>query len=157
MLHIARVLTSACLSGSVASIVGAAALTLLSQAEGKRGVRPINATSHWWHGDGAGSVREMDLPHTALGYATHHISSVFWGVLFEALRARDPNTDPLSIARDATLVSAVAAAIDYGVLPRRLRPGWEIVLPKRSVAAGLAALAAGLTLGGLITRHPPHG
>jgi hypothetical protein len=100
-------------------------------------------------------VREMDLPHTALGYATHHASSVLWGILFEALRARDRKRDPLSIARDATLVSAVAAVIDYGFMPRRLTPGWEIVLPKLSVAAGFAALAVGLAVGGLITRHIP--
>jgi len=95
----------------------------------------------------------VDVWHTGLGYATHHASSLLWAVLFEALRRRDRHTDAVSVARDATLVSAVAAVLDYGLIPRRLTPGWELVLSKRSVAAGLGAVAVGLTLGGLITRH----
>ena len=51
------------------------------------------------------------------------------------------------------LVSAAAGATDYGLLPRRLRPGWEVFLPKLSGAAGFGALAVDLGLGGLITRQ----
>jgi hypothetical protein len=153
MTELLRIFSSALVSGSVASIVSAGALAVLAKSEGNAAARPLNATSHWWHGDGAGSVQEVDLAHTGVGYATHHASSVLWALMFEALRARDTRTDLASIARDAATVSAAATVIDYGVMPRRLTPGWELALPQRSVAVGLAALAAGLTLGGLITRH----
>jgi hypothetical protein len=148
-----RILSAALVSGSVASIVSAGALAVLAKNEGKAAVGPINATSHWWHGHRAGSVRELDLPHTGLGYATHHASCILWALLFETLRARDSRTDLASIARDAALVSATATVLDYGVMPRRLTPGWELALTHRSVAGGLAAVAAGLTLGGLLTRR----
>ena len=157
MKDIARVLTSASISGSLASIVGAAALTLLSDAEDKRGSDRSMRRVTGGTVIGRDRCAKSTWRTRPLGYATHHASSIFWGILFEALRARDRNTDPLSIARDATLVSTVAAAIDYGLMPHRLSPGWETVLPKRSVAAGLAALAVGLTAGGLLTRHPAHG
>ena len=77
---------------------------------------------------------------------------MLWALFFEMLRARSSKTDLVSIARDATIVSATAAIVDYGLMPRRLTPGWELAVPKRSIATGLAALAAGLTVRGLITR-----
>jgi hypothetical protein len=148
-----RFLSSALISGSVASIVSAAALAAFARVEGKAAAQPLNATSHWWHGDRAAAERNVDLPHTGVGYATHHASSILWAFLFEALRSRNRAADPVSIARDAAIVSATAAVVDYGLIPRRLTPGWELALPKRSVAVGLLALAAGLTVGGLITRQ----
>jgi hypothetical protein len=150
--EIARLLTSAFISESVASIVGAAALALLSQAAGKRGVRPINAPSHWWHGVAAGSVREMDLQHTAVGYATHHAHPSS-GAPSSRCFARDRNCDAVCIARDAMLVSAAAGATDYGPDAAQI----EARLGNRSAQTlgcrRFCALAVGLGLGGLITRQ----
>jgi len=42
-----RILSAALVSGSVGSIVSAAALALLAKAEGQLSVKPFNATSHW--------------------------------------------------------------------------------------------------------------
>jgi hypothetical protein len=50
--------------------------------------------------------------------------------------------------------AAIAGAVDYGLVPRRLSPGWEHALPPRGVAAGFAALGLGLALGALVTRGP---
>ena len=147
-----HILSAALVSGSVASVVSAGALALLARAEGKSPTQPLNATSHWLHGEDAGSVRRADVRHTALGYATHHASSVLWAIPFEYLRTRDTAKDLASIGRDAGLVAALAGVTDYDVMPRRLTPGWEAVLPARSVAAGLGALALGLIIGGLATR-----
>ena len=146
-----NILSAAILSGSIASLVSAGALALLAKAEGRGAAQPSNATSHWLHGESAGSVELADLPHTALGYASHHVSSVLWAFLFEGLRS-DTATGLASIARDASVTAAVAGVTDYVLMPRRLTPGWEAVLPARSVAAGFGALALGLTLGGLATR-----
>ena len=76
---------------------------------------------------------------------------VFSGHLFETLRTASPQGGPARIARDATTVSAIAAIVDYGLVPKRLTPGWEEPLPIRSVAGGFAGLALGLALGGLVT------
>lgn len=151
----ARVLASAALSGTVSALVSAATLGVLSRLEGSAAVQPLNATSHWWHGDDAARRTSVDMSHTGVGFATHQASSVFWALLFETLRARGAGNDIGSIARDAAIVSATASAVDYGLVSRHLTPGWELVLPMRSVAAGFVAMALGLTLGGLLSRSLP--
>jgi hypothetical protein len=88
---------------------------------------------------------------TAMGHATHHASAVLWAFVFETLRAWRQDRDASRIWRDAAIVSALAAAVDYGIIPKRLTPGWETVIPNRSVAAAFAALAGGLALGGMLT------
>ena len=144
-------LADSVVSGSVASAVSAAVLAALASAEGVTPVQPINATSHWLTGDEAGKVRNIDVRHTGIGLLTHHGACVFWASLFETLRAAAPNAGPARVARDAVAVAALAALVDYGLVPKRLTPGWEGPLPIRSVAGGFAGLALGLALGGLVT------
>lgn len=49
--------------------------------------------------------------------------------------------------RDAALMTAIAAAVDYGPTPRRFTPGWELVLSKTGMAVAYAGLALGLAAG----------
>jgi hypothetical protein len=41
---------------------------------------------------------------------------------------------------------------DYLLLPRRLSPGWELALTRKSMAGAFAAMAAGLAAGALAAR-----
>jgi hypothetical protein len=143
---------STAVTGTIVSFVTAAVLALLAKAEGKSALQPTNATSHWLHGDKAGAVRKADLAHTAVGFGTHHASAMFWAAPFEAWLARDPQRSPLLMLRDASAVAMIAAVVDYLVVPKRLTPGWETVLSKRSIAATYVALALGLAAGGLIAQ-----
>jgi hypothetical protein len=147
-----RIGLSALVTGTAASIVSTAALALLARAEGKSAVQPTNATSHWLHGDSAASHREPDTAHTLVGYATHHASALFWAVPFEVWLAARPPRTTAGLLRDACAMAAIAAAIDYGVTPKRLTPGWELVLSKRSMAATYGAMALGLAAGALVAR-----
>jgi len=151
MPDVIRLLTNSVISGTVASAVSAAVLGLLARAEGASFLQPINATSHWLQGENAGDVKELDLKHSGTGLATHHGACVFWATLFEAVRATAPDAGPSRIMRDAAAISTIAAVVDYGLMPRRLTPGWEGPLPIRSVAGGFAGLALGLAVGGLLT------
>jgi hypothetical protein len=141
---------SAVITGTVASLVSSTALAMLAKLEGKSAIQPLNATSHWLHGEDAAKVREADLRHTAIGYATHHGASIFWATLFEAL-LQDKQRTPSDIVKCAALVSSLAAAVDYGIVPKRLTPGWEEAISKPSMAAGFAAMALGLALGGMMS------
>lgn len=145
-----RIVLSALVSGTAASLASTAALALLAKAEGKGAFQPTNATSHWLHGDGAAHHRQADLSHTLLGYGTHHASALFWALPFQAWLAARPPRNRLELLRDACVMSAVAAAVDYGVTPKRLTPGWELVLPKRSMVATFGAMALGLAAGAMI-------
>ncbi|MGE3283690.1 MAG: hypothetical protein AB7H90_20625 [Alphaproteobacteria bacterium] len=147
-----RIGLSALVTGTVASVVSTAALALVARAEGKGTFQPTNATSHWLHGDGAALHREPDAAHTLVGYATHHASALFWAIPFEVWLAARPPRTTAGLLRDACVMSVIAAAIDYGVTPKRLTPGWELVLSKRSMAATFGAMALGLAAGALLAR-----
>jgi hypothetical protein len=51
-------------------------------------VQPINATSHWLHGEEAGKIKQVDAIHTGAGYATHHAACVLWAPLRDDPLAR---------------------------------------------------------------------
>ncbi len=149
----ARTLGFAMVSGTVASATSSLALAFLARLEGEGALQPVNATSHWRNGDRSASVRDADIAHTAVGYATHHAATFFWAVFYERLIGpRRPLAAP-SLLQDALIISAVAAAVDYGATPRRFTPGWEFVLSKRSMAAAYGAMALGLALGAAMTQQ----
>lgn len=147
-----RIALSALISGTAASLMSTAALALLARAEGKGAFQPTNATSHWLHGDGAASHAEADVAHTLVGYGTHHASALFWALPFHVWLESQPPRNGLELLRDASVMSAIAAAVDYGITPRRLTPGWELVLSKRSMVATFGAMALGLAAGALVAR-----
>lgn len=142
------VVRAAAISGSIASVVTTALLAMMSASEGRGALQATNATSHWLHGDDAGGVSALDVEHTGVGYMTHHASAVLWAALFEMIRPR-PRSDIGGTARAAVATAALAAVVDYGLVPRRVTPGWELVMPSRKVALGFVSLAAGLLIGGL--------
>jgi hypothetical protein len=144
---------SAAISGTVVSVATTAVLGLLARTEGKGALQPTNSTSHWLYGEKAGSVRHVDVAHTLVGYGTHHASSIFWAFLFETWLASRPPRPPLVMLRDALGAAAIAAAVDYGLVPKRLTPGWETVLSKRSIAATFVAMGIGLAAGGMINEE----
>lgn len=128
--------------GSFASVAAAFALGASSRTEGRSATAPLNATSHWLYGDAAAARDEFDTAHTGVGYITHHAAAILWAGLFEALRRRSDRTDLPAVARDAALASTTAAVVDYVFTPHRLTPGWELVVPKRSMALAYVAMAA---------------
>lgn len=145
------VLRRATVSGSAGSVASTAALALAARLEGHGALQPVNATSRWLHGPGAAAARHADLSHTGVGYATHHAASLFWAALFEGWIGRG-SPAPVAVLWRAMVVAAVAAAVDYGPTPRRFRPGWELVLSRRAMAAGYVALGLGMAGGALASR-----
>ena len=151
--HSSRIMVSAFVTGSVASVVSTLVLVAMAKIEGKSGARPTNSTSHWLHGESAGRRDGADFAHTAVGYATHHASTFFWALPFEAWLASNPPRSRPELLRDAAVVSAIAAAVDYEITPKRLTPGWELTLTKKSMIGAFASLALGLTAGALLSAH----
>jgi hypothetical protein len=144
---------STLVTGTVAAIVSAAALAALAKAEGKGALQPLNATSHWVSGDAAANAELPSADHTLVGFLTHWLSAVFWAAPFEAWMAARPPRSLSELAGDAAVMSGIAAAVDYGATPKRFTPGWELVLSKRGLFAGYAALAFGLAAGTLLAER----
>lgn len=137
--------------GAGAALGSVAAIMALAKAEGKPALGPVNASSHWLWGDEAGQQSQADLGHTGIGGATNIGAGFMWGGLFGAYLQRT-NPSPTGIVRDGAVLGAVASLLDYGLLPRRLSPGWEQVLSSRSVVLAMAGMAVGAVAGGLAAR-----
>ena len=134
-------------TGSVASLATFVGLAMAAEAEDLAPLRPINATSHWLNGDFAGLHSGADRRRTGVGIATNHAACLFWALPFMAWQRRRPAATPAALMRDALVMSAVAAAVDYGATPKRFTPGWELVLSKGGMVGAYAALAVGLAAG----------
>ena len=154
MIDWSRTIRAALVSGSCASVGSTLGLMLAARQAGKPAMQPLNATSHWLNGDAAAEIRGIDARHTGVGYATNHAASIFWAVFFEAWLAwRGKPVGAAAMLGDAVVMSAIAAAVDYGPTPKRFTPGWEFVLSKQGMAVAYAGLALGLTAGAWATRR----
>lgn len=139
-------------SGALAGLVSAVVAGGTARAEGASAVQPINATSHWLHGRRAGRVRRVDLPHTGVGLATHVASALFWAVPYGVWVRRQPDRSAAELLAGGAATAAVAAAVDYLAMPRRLTPGWELALDRRGVGVTFAGMALGLAAGAMLAR-----
>jgi hypothetical protein len=148
-----RVAREALVSGTFASVLSTAALALLGKVSKGHAFAPTNSTSHWLWGEEAYEAYEPSLRHTAVGYATHHASAVFWAAIYERWLDRPGHRTTAQIVRDAAAMSAIAAFVDYRLTPERLRPGFEQHLSKGALVGVFAAFAAGLAAGALLNRR----
>lgn len=130
--------------GSVASVLS----TLVTIAESVRAAghpgAATNGASQWIWGTRAQRRRKASWRYTAVGYLIHHASSLLWASAYESAFARRV------IRRRgmrAVAVAALAATVDYLVVPRRFTPGFEGQMTRPAIVATYVAFAAGLVLG----------
>ena len=111
----------------------------------------MNAVAHIYDGglprgrDGGGRVGSRR--NTLLGLGIHSAASVWWALFFEALPRR------LRDRRGAVAVAGLAYLVDYHVVHRRFRPGFEKHLSTPSLFAIYAALAGGFAIAGRLNRR----
>ena len=142
-----QVASDAVVSGSAASVVSAAALMACSKLHEGSAAGGLNGPSQWLWGESEAYTREATLRHTLAGYAIHHATSIFWGVLHETVfgggRRRKA---PLRHCAEAAASATTAYFVDYHLTPRRLRPGFEKHVSAKGMVAAYAAFAAGLAV-----------
>ena len=143
-----RVLRDALVSGACASVASAAVLAWRGRVDARDAAAPINGPSQWVWGRGAASMRGFSGKYTVVGYITHHLAATFWAILFERTRERRRPALPLAVA-----TAVVANVVDYRLTPKRLQPGYERQLTKRSLAWTYAAFALGLAAGAGVLRR----
>jgi hypothetical protein len=115
----------------------------------------MNAVSHIYDG---GSVPAHDGPghrNTLVGSALHAGASVWWAAFYEGLSGRART--PAKAVGGAAFVAAAAYVVDYHVVGKRFRPGFEKHLSPAGMFAVYAALAAGLAMPALrrLRHHQP--
>lgn len=143
----------ALISGSLACLATLAAAAYCGARRNGNAVAPINATSHVVWGDEAGRAPLPDVKHTVPGVAINEGACVFWAAFYEKAfgRAADRGAIATAIAGGGAIAS-LAYLVDYHLVSRRLTPGWELHLDRRSLAIVYAALALSLPLRGLLRR-----
>ncbi len=122
-----------------------AVLALVAQWQSRHPVRVVNSTSHWWLGDEGARTAAVDARHTVTGFAIHSAASLLWAAVFEAVRETGPRRP---LWTDAVALSALAALVDYAIVPRRLTPGWEKVVTPGGIACAYATMAISLVICG---------
>ena len=145
--------TRAAASGTLASVLSAAALVYGGRADTGSPWAALNAPSHWFWGREALRRDGASWRHTAIGALTHHASSVFWAVGYEWLRARQKRPHAAGAIASAAAVTALAAVVDLKVVPERLTPGFERRLSRRNLAWTYVSFGAGLALAGLLAQR----
>jgi len=68
---------NALVSGTVASIVSTISLAILGKAELDKSAAPVNGPSQWIWGRHAPYQNRFSLRYTVVGYAIHHVASIF--------------------------------------------------------------------------------
>ena len=130
------------LAGAVASALAAAAA---SRIQNGHAARPINAIAHIYDGGPPPAHDGANGRNTALGFCIHTTASIWWAVFQEAALALQRRPRPLATA---SALAAVAYVVDYYVVAKRFRPGFEKYLSPCGMFAVYGALAAGFAWSG---------
>jgi hypothetical protein len=126
------------------ALASAASAAIASRLENGHAARPMNAVAHIYDGGAPPAHDGNGKRNTLLGLGIHTAASVWWAAFYEL--ALDAQARPKP-RRTAAALSAIAYVVDYYVVAKRFRPGFEAYLSPRSMVAVYAALAAGYALG----------
>ncbi|HET7201747.1 MAG TPA: hypothetical protein VFI92_00115 [Steroidobacteraceae bacterium] len=147
-------LRSATQSGAIAAGTVTAAVAVAGARDSGSAVAPLNATSHIAWGESAGAVESVDAKHTLLGMTLNAGACVFWATFYEKWFGRAAERGDVGAALLGGAAVATAAYVtDYHLVPKRLTPGWESRISRRSLAAAYVVLALSLPLRGLLQRR----
>jgi hypothetical protein len=148
-----HILREGLMSGTLAGLMSAAVLLATGKRDSGSALAAVNAESHWLWGDESLREDRPTLRHTLTGIVTHQLSTVFWATLHALVRGerKTANRVPQAVL-GGIATSAAAAAIDYTLVPRRLRPGFEHRLSTGSMVGVFAAIAGGIAIGTLLLR-----
>ena len=143
-------------TGAVTSACALAALLVVSRYETGHAFAALNGSGQLVNGDEALRARDASLRHTLPALLIQHASAHWWAAAQEhpVLVRHVPGP-----ALRACALTLLAAFLDYGLLPKRLSPGYEGQLSLRGIALVFAAVGAGLALGSRIQQLPariPH-
>ena len=139
-------------SGKLAGTATAATAAACGFMENGNAIAPLNAVSHIIWGEDAVRARAFSVKYTLVGLFLNDAATASWAALHRqwfgaAVERRDA---PASLAGGAA-VACLAYLMDYHVVPKRLTPGFEKHLSRRSLFLIYVVLALTLGLSGLLT------
>src|SRR5688572_23653576 len=137
----------ALISGATASVLSTVVLAACGQIENRKAAGPINGPSQWVYGRWAARMRNPSWRHTLVGFAIHHLMSTGWALLHERVFGANKSAQSRGARlRRAAATAVTANFVDYQLTPKRLQPGFETQLSRKSLFLVYAAFAIGLTV-----------
>jgi hypothetical protein len=137
----------ALVSGTTASLLSTVVMALAGKMERGAPAGPLNGPSQWIYGRSAAYQRSASLRHTLTGFLIHQATATGWALLHEKVFGRNKAEQPFPRRlRNAAITATVANVVDYRLTPKRLQPGFEAQLSRKSLLAIYAAFAVGLTV-----------
>ena len=126
----------------------ALAVAAVGQLENRDGIAAINTVSHIAWGDEGFEHDELSIKYTGAAVALNQVSVTSWALLHEWIfgKARDDGKWGVSLA-GGFLVSALAYAADFKLVPDRYKPGFETKLSSGGLIAVYVLLALALGWG----------
>jgi len=103
----------------------------------------MNAVAHIYDGGPPPAHDGHGGRNTVLGTGIHTAASIWWAAFYQAVLAVQRRRLPTAAG-----IAAVAYVVDYYVVHRRFRPGFEAYLSPRAMFAVYAALALGYAISG---------
>ena len=132
-------------SGLVGALTSGIAACIASRFENGHAARPMNAVAHIYDGGAPPAHNGEAGRNTLLGSAIHTAASLWWAAFYHAALA--VQTRPRRMPA-AAAIAALAYVVDYYVVHKRFRPGFEAYLTARGLFGVYAALAAGYAVSG---------
>src|SRR5450830_271471 len=153
-----QVITKGLVPGTLASVISTAALALRARRESGSPYAGVNATSHAVWGNEAFTRNAPSWKYTLVGYGIHHASALFWATIFEQVAGKVlDRKSPAATTLAAAGAAAVACFVDYKLTPKRLQPGFEERVSRKSLALVYAAFGVGLAAGAYFNHRDRHG
>ena len=146
-------MTRAAASGLAGSAASAAVAMACSRLENAHAARPPNAVTHIYDGGAPRAADGRGGRNTALGLAIHTGASIWWALFYEQLFGARARRSAAHALGGAGAIAAAAYVVDYFIVARRFRPGFEAFLSPRSMFAVYAALAVGFAAASLSSRE----
>lgn len=95
----------------------------------------------------------VDAKHTLAGAGINAASVTMWAGVHELLFGKWARKGPAEAIVSGAAVSALAYAVDYHVVPKRLTPGFEKKLSPQGLFTTYAVLALSFAAGALIAKE----
>lgn len=142
-------------TGFLAGLLTTLAVMIFAALERESPFAPVNAISHIAFGDRAFHVTRAKGRFTITGTILNFIALMMWAGLQELIYwLTGWSSAMLGYAwLVALIVAVIAYVVDFYVVPKRLTPGFERVLSRRSLYFTYLVLALGLVVGALM-RQP---
>ncbi len=137
----------ALVSGTAASLLSTVVMSLAGKVERNAPAGPINGPGQWLFGRKAARHRSFKPAYTVTGFLIHQLTATGWALLHERVFGANKASQPITKRlRNAAVTATVANVVDYRLTPRRLQPGFDAQLSRKSMLAIYAAFAVGLTV-----------